>query len=53
MEAQGLVVSSCSHTNYYPDISNTGAITAALEIGCKMLATTRIEEELKAGPLGP
>lgn len=42
-----LLVRSCSHTNYYADLSNTGKFTAALEIGCKLLAATRIEQQLK------
>ncbi|CAK9114120.1 Hypothetical protein (Fragment) [Durusdinium trenchii] len=49
--SQGLTVRSCSHTNYYPDLSNTGKITAALEIGCKMVSATRIEEKLKVQAL--
>ena len=50
-EEQKLLVRSCSHTNYYADLSNTGKFTAALEIGCKMLAATRIEEQLKVKAL--
>ncbi|CAE8597539.1 unnamed protein product, partial [Polarella glacialis] len=36
------------HTDYYPDISNTGTITAASEIACKMLSSGRVAEQLKA-----
>jgi len=31
---------------------NTGKFTAALEIGCKLLAATRIEQQLKVGGHG-
>jgi len=43
----GISVQSCSHTDYYVDIANTGAITAASEIACKMLSSARISQQLK------
>ncbi|CAE7555330.1 unnamed protein product [Symbiodinium natans] len=45
-----LLVHSCSHTNFYPDISNTGKITAAEEIACKLLSADRVAEQLKTHP---
>jgi len=48
-----LIVHTCSHTDYYPDISNTGSITAASEIACKMLSTERIGQQLNVTILDP
>ncbi|CAE8601350.1 unnamed protein product [Polarella glacialis] len=42
-----ILIRSCGHTDYYPDISNTGTITAASEIACKMLSSDRVAEQLK------
>lgn len=42
----GIVVDSCSHTDYYADVQNTGEITAASEIACKMLSGDRLAEQL-------
>jgi len=48
-----LTVHTCSHTDYYPDISNTGSITAASEIACKMLSTERIAQQMNVTVLDP
>jgi len=37
---------TCSHTDYYVDIANTGKITAASEIACKMLSSDRITQQM-------
>lgn len=42
-----LLVDTCSHTDYYPDIANTGSIEAASEVACKLLSRGRIAEQLK------
>eukprot|EP00928_Gymnodinium_smaydae_P037776 TRINITY_DN26185_c0_g1_i1.p1 TRINITY_DN26185_c0_g1~~TRINITY_DN26185_c0_g1_i1.p1 ORF type:complete len:531 (+),score=96.81 TRINITY_DN26185_c0_g1_i1:54-1646(+) len=41
-----LTVRSCSHTDYYSDVANTGTITAASEIACKMLSADRVAQQL-------
>ena len=41
-----LSVDSCSHTDYYADVDNTGEITAASEIACKMLSGDRVAQQL-------
>jgi len=38
---------SCSHTDYYIDIDNTGEITAASEVACKLLSSDRMAQQLK------
>lgn len=43
---RNLVVDSCSHTDYYADVDNTGEITAASEIACKMLSAARVAQQL-------
>ncbi|CAE7868786.1 unnamed protein product [Symbiodinium microadriaticum] len=50
VDGKKLLVRSCSHTNYYPDISNTGKITAAEEIGCKLLSAERVAQQLQTHP---
>eukprot|EP00927_Polykrikos_kofoidii_P043997 TRINITY_DN380_c0_g1_i3.p1 TRINITY_DN380_c0_g1~~TRINITY_DN380_c0_g1_i3.p1 ORF type:complete len:547 (-),score=97.09 TRINITY_DN380_c0_g1_i3:131-1588(-) len=42
-----LSVFTCSHADYYVDIANTGAITAASEVACKMLSSDRLAQQLK------
>lgn len=41
-----LMVRTCSHTDYYPDIGNTGSITAASQIACKLLTGSRVAQQL-------
>jgi hypothetical protein len=41
-----LQVLSCSHADYYPDVANTGSISAASEIACKLLSSDRIAAQL-------
>lgn len=41
-----LNVLSCSHADYYPDFDNTGTITAASQIACKMLSSDRVAQQL-------
>lgn len=41
-----LKVATCSHCDYYADILNTGTITAASEIACKMLSSDRIAQQM-------
>lgn len=43
-----LVVTTCSHTDYYSDVSNTGSISAAKQVACKMLTRERILQQLNA-----
>ncbi|CAE8623446.1 unnamed protein product [Polarella glacialis] len=50
LEDGRLLVNSCSHTDYYPD---TGQITAASEIACKMLSSDRVAQQVKAGAARP
>jgi len=47
VSAEGLAVNSCSHADYYLDVANTGSITAASEIACKMLSSDRVAQQLK------
>mmetsp|Transcript_111015 Transcript_111015/g.313052 ORF Transcript_111015/g.313052 Transcript_111015/m.313052 type:complete len:528 (-) Transcript_111015:62-1645(-) len=49
----GLLVHSCSHADYYSDLANTGEITAASEIACKMLSSDRVAEQLKTTAADP
>lgn len=48
-----LTVHTCSHTDYYPDIRNTGSIKAASKIACKMLSKERIGQQLNVSVLDP
>jgi len=50
---ESVLVKSCSHTNFYPDISNTGKLTAASEVGCKLLAAERVASLLQAPVIQP
>jgi len=49
----GIQVDSCSHTDFYTDIANTGSISAASEIACKMLSSDRITQQLKVKAADP
>jgi len=51
--ADGLAVNSCSHADYYIDVANTGSITAASEIACKMLSSDRVAQQLKTKAKDP
>jgi hypothetical protein len=51
--ADGLAVNSCSHADYYLDVANTGSITAASEIACKMLSSDRVAQQLKTKAKDP
>lgn len=42
-----LMVNTCSHTDYYIDIANTGSIEASKQVACKMISFDRIAEQLK------
>mmetsp|Transcript_15990 Transcript_15990/g.36273 ORF Transcript_15990/g.36273 Transcript_15990/m.36273 type:complete len:375 (-) Transcript_15990:30-1154(-) len=44
---------SCSHTDYYKDIANTGSLTAASEISCKLLSSDRVCQQLKTKAAKP
>jgi len=46
-----LLVYSCSHTDAYPDFDNTGSMTAASEVACKMLSSDRVAQQLKTKAL--
>lgn len=50
-----LLVRTCSHTDYYVDIDNTGSIAAPKEVACKLLSYDRIAQQLNvtAGPSVP
>lgn len=41
-----LQVKSCSHTDYYADISNVGYQACSKQISCKMLSSERLAEQL-------
>jgi len=43
-----LAVRSCSHADFYPDVANTGSITAASEVACKLLSSDRVAQQLNA-----
>jgi len=43
-----LQTQSCSHADYYTDLDNTGSITAASQIACKMLSSARVAQQLNA-----
>lgn len=49
----GLSVDCCSHTDYYTDVDNTGSITAASEIACKMLSSARVAQQLNVTAADP
>lgn len=48
-----LLVHSCSHSDYYSDIDNTGSITAASEIACKLLSAARVAQQLNVSAEQP
>jgi hypothetical protein len=41
-----LLVDTCSHTDYYADIDNTGSIEAPSQVACKLLSKGRITQQL-------
>ncbi|GMH59636.1 hypothetical protein TL16_g02868 [Triparma laevis f. inornata] len=45
-DPSNLLVNVSGHANYYRDFKNTGSITAASQIACKMLTGARIAEQL-------
>ena len=51
--ASSLSVDSCSHTDYYTDVDNTGTITAASEVACKMLSSARVAQQLNVSAADP
>jgi hypothetical protein len=51
--SDGLLVRSCSHADYYLDVDNTGEITAASEIACKMLSSARIAQQMNVTAADP
>jgi hypothetical protein len=42
-----LVLNTCSHTDYYSDIDNTGFIPCASQLSCKMVSYDRVAQQLK------
>lgn len=48
-----VLVRTCSHTDYYRDIDNTGSITAASEIACKLHSADRIAQLLNVSVSQP
>jgi len=46
-------IDTCSHTDYYRDIDNTGEITAASEIACKFLSSDRVAQQLNTTAENP
>jgi len=48
-----LTARTCSHADYYVDVANTGEITAASEVACKMLSSDRVASELKTKAASP
>lgn len=42
-----VLVNTCSHTDYYPDLDNTGSIEAASQLACKFESTEQIAAALK------
>lgn len=51
--AGGLSVSTCGHADYYADFDNTGSISAASQVACKMLSSARVAQELKVSAARP
>jgi hypothetical protein len=47
-EADGsdLKVTSCSHTDYYSDVGNTGYFACSKQVACKWLSSDRLAEQL-------
>jgi len=41
-----LKVTSCSHTDYYKDVGNTGYFACSKQVSCKFLSSDRIAEQL-------
>jgi len=41
-----IYVQTCSHTDYYVDIDNTGSIEAPKEVACKLLSYDRVAQQL-------
>lgn len=52
-KGSSLVVGTCSHADYYTDIANTGSITAASQVACKMFSREWIAMHLNATPAAP
>lgn len=50
VDGNRLLVRSCSHTDYFADVSNTGSMTAAKQIACKMLSADRLAQEFSLEP---
>jgi hypothetical protein len=48
-----LSVRSCSHADYYKDIANTGSITAASEVACKLLSSARVAQQMNTTAAQP
>jgi hypothetical protein len=48
-----LSVRSCGHADYYADIDNTGSITAASEVACKLLSSARVAQQLSTSASQP
>lgn len=46
-------VVSCSHADYYADIDNTGGITAASEVACKLMGGDKVAKLLNTTALKP
>lgn len=41
-----MLVRTCSHTDYYADLDNTGSIEAPKELACKLLSPDRVAQQL-------
>ena len=37
---------TCSHTDYYADVDNTGSIEASSELACKLVSYDRVAQQL-------
>lgn len=42
-----VLINTCAHTDYYPDLDNTGSIEAASQLSCKFGSTEQIAVALK------
>jgi len=46
VDGSDLKVTSCSHTDYYSDVGNTGYFACSKQVSCKWLSSDRIAEQL-------
>jgi len=47
VDGSDLKVTSCSHTDYYSDVGNTGYFACSKQVSCKWLSSDRIAEQFQ------